>query len=207
MFDHWLRMLKDRLFEPIAPAVGRRIHPHVISLLALLAGLAAALLAARGCTGPAFAAWAINRALDGLDGSVARAVGSQSDFGGYLDIMADFVVYAAVPVGVLLGHPSHMAWPAALFLLATLYVNAASWMYLAAILERRNLGVAATGERTTVTMPPAIVAGTETVVFYSLFLLVPAWAPPIFWLMGTLLVCNIVLRLAWARRRIREEAA
>jgi phosphatidylglycerophosphate synthase len=202
MFDHWLRILKDRLFEPIAPAIGRWVHPNVISLLGLLAGLAAAFLAARGQTGLAFAAWIVNRTLDGLDGSVARAVGAQSDFGGYLDTMEDFVVYAAVPVGVLLGHPSEAAWRAGLFLLATFYVNAASWMYLAAILERRHLGVVATGERTTVTMPPAIVAGTETVVFYSLFLLVPAWATPLFWLMGILLVGNIVLRLAWARGRI-----
>ncbi len=202
MFDHWLRMLKDRILEPIAPALGRWVHPNLISLLALLAGLAAALLAARGRTGPAFAAWVINRTLDGLDGSVARAAGAQSDFGGYLDLLLDFVVYAAVPVGVVLGYPSEAAWHAGLFLLASFFVNAASWMYLAAILERRNLGVAATGERTTVTMPPAIVAGTETVVFYSLFLLVPTWAPPLFWLMGILLVCNIVLRLAWARRRI-----
>jgi phosphatidylglycerophosphate synthase len=202
MFDHWLRVLKDRLFAPIAPAIGRWLHPNLISLLALAAGLAAALLAAGGRTGPAFAAWAVNRTLDGLDGSVARAAGAQCDFGGYLDNTAVFVVYAAVPLGVLLGHPSEAALGAGLFLLATLYLNAASWMYLAAILERRSQGVEATGERTTVTMPPAIVAGAETVVFYSLFLLLPAWAPALFWVMGALLLGNVVLRLIWAGRRL-----
>ena len=202
MFDHWLRMLKDRLFEPIAPALGRWVHPNAISLLALLAGLAAALLASQGRAAPALAAWLVNRLLDGLDGSVARAAGAQSDFGGYLDLLLDFVVYAAVPVGVVLGYPSEAAWQAGLFLLASFFVNAASWMYLAAILERRNLGAAATGERTTVTMPPGIVAGAETVVFYSLFLLVPAWAPALFWLMGSLVWLNVVLRLVWAWRRI-----
>jgi phosphatidylglycerophosphate synthase len=202
MFDDWLRALKDRIFDPVAPAIGRWIHPNVITLLAFFAGLAAALLAAQGRTPSSFGAWAMGRILDGLDGSVARAAGSQSDFGGYLDILTDFVVYAAVPLGVVLGHPSQAAWHAVVFLLATFYVNAASWMYLAAILERRNLGVTATGERTTVTMPPAIVAGTETVVFYSLFLLVPAWATQIFWLMGSLLLLNVVLRLVWAWRRL-----
>jgi phosphatidylglycerophosphate synthase len=202
VFDDWLRKLKDRLFQPVAAPLGRWLHPNFISLLGLLVGLAAAVLAAQGRTGPAFAAWIVNRTLDGLDGSVARAAGRQSDFGGYLDIVEDFVVYAAVPLGVILGNPSEAAWQAGLFLLATFYVNAASWMYLAAILERRNLGAAATGERTTVTMPPAIVAGTETIVFYSLVLLVPAWAPPLFWLMGILLLCNVVLRLVWARKKI-----
>ncbi len=202
MFDHWLRTLKDRLFAPIAPGIGRVVHPNVISLLALLAGLATAVLASQGRTGAAFAAWVVNRLLDGLDGSVARAVGSQSDFGGYLDILMDFVVYAAVPVGVVLGHPSEAAWRAGLFLLASFFVNAASWMYLAAILERRNLGAAATGERTSVTMPPGIVAGAETVAFFTVFLLVPSRAPDLFWLMGSLLWLNVILRLAWAWRRI-----
>ncbi|MGI8911010.1 MAG: CDP-alcohol phosphatidyltransferase family protein, partial [Rubrobacteraceae bacterium] len=190
------------LFAPIAPGIGRLVHPNLISVLALLAGLAAALLAARGRPVPAVAAWAASRILDGLDGSVARAVGTQSDLGGYLDTLMDFVVYAAVPIGVVLGHPSATAWHSGLFLLASFYVNAASWMYLAAILERRNLGAGTTGERTTVTMPPGIVAGTETVVIYSLILLVPAWAPTLFWLMGSLVCLNVVLRLAWAWRRL-----
>ncbi|HEV8178124.1 MAG TPA: CDP-alcohol phosphatidyltransferase family protein, partial [Gemmatimonadales bacterium] len=181
---------------------GRWVHPNLISLLALLPGLLAAFFAAQGRPAPAFAAWVVNRIMDGLDGSVARAAGTQSDFGGYLDIVLDFVVYAAVPIGVVLWHPSEAAWHAALFLMATFFVNAASWMYLAAILERRKLGAAVTGERTTVTMPPAIVAGTETVIFYSILLLVPAWAPNIFWLMGSLVLLNVVMRLAWAWSRI-----
>ena len=202
MFDEWLRRLKDRLLEPVSPLIGRWLHPNLISLLGLLVGLAAALLAAQGLSGPALAAWLVNRGLDGLDGSVARASGRQSDFGGYLDTVEDFVVYAAVPLGVVLNNPTEEAWQAGLFLLATFYVNAASWMYLAAILERRNLGAATTGERTTVTMPPAIVAGTETIVFYSAFLLLPGWAPTLFWVMGSLLLLNVPLRLVWAKQRI-----
>ncbi len=202
MFDHWLRTLKDRLFAPFAPAIGRLVHPNVISVLALLAGLAAAVLAAQGRGVPAMGAWAASRILDGLDGSVARAVGAQSDLGGYLDTLMDFVVYAAVPIGVVLGHPTEATWRSGLFLLASFYVNAASWMYLAAILERRNLGAGVTGERTTVTMPPGIVAGTETVVLYSAILLAPAWAPTLFWIMGALVCLNVVLRLAWAWKRL-----
>lgn len=202
MFDEWLRGLKDRLLQPIARPIGRWLHPDVITYLGLVAGLAAAVLAAGGQTHAAFALWVVNRTLDGLDGSVARAAGAQSDYGGYLDIVLDFVVYAAVPVGVVLSHPTEEAWRAGLFLLGTFFVNAASWMYLAAILERRNLGSASTGERTTVTMPPAIVAGTETIVLYSLFLLIPDWAPPLFWVMGVLILSNVVLRLLWARRRL-----
>lgn len=36
----------------------------------------------------------------GIDGLVARVSGQQTDFGGYLDILCDFVVYAAIPIGL-----------------------------------------------------------------------------------------------------------
>lgn len=202
MFDHWLRALKDRLFAPVAARIGRWIHPNVISMLALAAGLVAAGCAARGARGLALLAWVANRTLDGLDGSVARASGRQSDFGGYLDIVLDFFVYAAIPVGIVLRAPTPAAWLGGLFLLASFYINAASWMYLASILERRNLGAQARGELTTITMPPGIISGTETILFYSLFLLLPEWAPRLFWVMGGLVLGNVALRLGWARRHL-----
>lgn len=202
MFDHWLRQVKDRLFAPVAGGIGRWIHPNVISLLALLAGLACAALAARGATVAAFSVWWLNRTLDGLDGSVARAAHRQSDFGGYLDVVLDFVVYAAVPLGLVIGAPTREAWSAVAFLLATFYVNAASWLYLASILEGRNQGASARGELTTVHMPPGLIAGTETVLLYSLFLLLPMYAAQLFWLMGGLVLANVGLRLGWAWRRL-----
>ena len=55
-------------------------------------------------------------------------------------------------------------------LVASFYVNAASWMYLAALLEQRNDGAAARGETTAVTMPPGLIGGAETVAFYAAFL-------------------------------------
>jgi phosphatidylglycerophosphate synthase len=200
MFDHYLRQLKDRLFLPIAQQLGRWIHPNVISLLALIVGLAAAVLAARGAAIAAFAAWILNRTLDGLDGSVARAAGRQSDFGGYLDVILDFVVYAAVPIGIVLGAPTLGAWQAVAFLLATFYVNAASWMYLTSILEGRNEGAHARAELTSVHMPPGLIAGTETVILYSLILLFPDYAAQLFVMMGSLVLANVGYRLTWAWR-------
>ncbi|MDZ4863528.1 MAG: CDP-alcohol phosphatidyltransferase family protein [Gemmatimonadota bacterium] len=203
MFDHWLRSLKDRLFAPVAARVARWVHPNVITVLALAAGLAAAGLVARGASGLALLAWLVNRILDGLDGSVARAAGRQSDFGGYLDIVLDFVVYAAIPVGIILHAPSRAAWLGGLFLLASFYINAASWMYLASILERRSAGAGTRGELTTITMPPGIIAGTETILFYTAFLLMPARAPLLFLVMGGLVIGNVTVRLVWAARALR----
>jgi hypothetical protein len=81
-------------------------------------------------------------------------------------------------------------------------VNAASWMYLAAILERRGAGAAARGELTTITMPRGLVGGTETVVFYALFLALPRTLVPLFILMTALVLVTVMQRLVWAVRRL-----
>lgn len=202
MFDDLLRALKDRLFLPVALAVGRFVSPNAVTCVAALIGIGAAAAAAKQQYPLALGCWIVNRVLDGLDGSVARATSRQTDFGGYLDIVLDFVVYAAVPLGLVYGSGNRAVAVAGVALISSFFVNAASWMYLAAILERRGRGVSATGERTSVTMPPGLVAGAETVVFFSLFLLFPAHLVLLFLLMGAGVMINIVQRLVWAYRRL-----
>ena len=202
MFDVLLRALKDRLLEPLARLLGPRVAPDGVTLLACLVGLAAAAAAWRQAYGAALALWAANRLLDGLDGTLARVHGRQTDFGGYLDILLDFVVYAAVPTGLALGRLTYPALAAGLALLGAFFVNAASWMYLSAVLERRALGAATRGERTTVTMPPGLIAGTETVIFYALFLAFPAHAPELFGLMAALVYVTVGQRVWWARQNL-----
>ena len=55
-------------------------------------------------------------------------------------------------------------------------------------------------------MPPAIVAGTETVVFYSLFLVFPSYAFELFATMALLVLLNVALRLRWAWGYLRAPA-
>ena len=202
MFDVFLRALKDRLLAPVARALGPALHPNVVSVLAFLLGVAAAGMAWRGAFGAALALWLANRTLDGLDGTLARVHGTGSDLGGYLDILLDFAVYALLPLALVAGTPSRAVALAGVFLEGTFFVNAASWMYLSAILERRAQGAASRGERTTVTMPPGLVAGAETVVLYSLFLLFPERLAALFTLMGALVLVNVVQRFAWAARNL-----
>ena len=205
MFDHLLRALKDRLLAPVARALGPGVSPTVVTLLACVVGLGAAAAAAGGRFGLGLALWAGNRTLDGLDGTLARVHDRQTDFGGYLDILLDFLVYAAVPIGLARG-----AWEdaqpwlpfAALALLASFFVNAASWMYLSALLEGRRAGAEARGELTSVTMPPGLVAGTETVILYSCFFLFPARLAELYALMAALVGVTIGQRLVWARRHL-----
>lgn len=199
MFDHLLRGLKDRLLTPLATLL-RGVPPNVLSLIALLLGLCAAVAAATGAWAAGLVLWLANRVTDGLDGTVARVAGRQTDFGGYLDILLDFIVYAAIPLGFAMQSTDRLVLVLAVALEGMFLVNACSWMYLSAVLEKRASGARATGELTTVTMPPALVAGFETVIFFALFYLFPLKLPLLFGLMTTLVGLNVVQRLVWARR-------
>lgn len=200
MFDDLLRKLKDRLLAPVARLMGPRVSPNVLTLLALVTGLGAAWAAWQSQPVAALALWLVSRVLDGLDGTQARVHERQSDFGGYFDILMDFLVYAAIPIAMILEHPPLAT--AGAMLLASFFVNAASWMYLAAILERRQVGAKARDELTTITMPPGIIAGTETVILYSAMLAFPAARLALFGIMAALVMVNVVQRLWWARRNL-----
>ena len=199
MFDHLLRKLKDRWLAPLASLL-RNVPPNVITLVALVLGLSAAVAASQRAWTLGLVLWLANRLTDGLDGTVARVAERQTDFGGYLDILLDFVVYAAIPLGFAFGTADRLVLLVAVALEGSFFVNACSWMYLSAVLEKRASGAAATGELTTVTMPPALVAGFETVVFFALFFLFPGRLVTLFALMTVLVGINIVQRLVWARR-------
>ena len=201
MFDHYLRGLKDRLLAPLA-ALLRGVSPNVITLVAFILGMASAGAAARGSWGAGLAFWLANRITDGVDGTVARLSGRQTDFGGYLDILLDFVVYAAIPVGFAIQTTNRSVPVWAVVLEASFFVNACSWMYLSAVLEKRAAGAELSGELTTITMPPALVAGFETIVFFALFFLFPARVTLLFGIMSVLVGINIIQRLVWARRML-----
>jgi phosphatidylglycerophosphate synthase len=206
MVDKILRGPKEQLLSPIAFGLPRSLSPTALTIAAFGVGLLAALAAWQQLFGTALALWALNRFLDGLDGTLARVHGKQSDVGGYLDIVLDTVIYAAIPIGLVLARPSTAAWLSLVALLASFYINGASWMYLAALLEKRSQGAQAQRELTAITMPGGIIEGTETVIFYSLFLLAPGLLVPLFWTMALLVGATIGQRLLWAWRTLGQEA-
>ena len=199
MFDERMRLVKDTVFNPVAQPL-QAMPPWLFSVLGLVVGVAAAVAAWQQLFLLALLFWALNRVFDALDGAVARASGAQSDFGGYLDIVIDFIVYAAIPVGLTFGQMSTAVTYSLIFLLCTYYVNGASWMYLAAILEKRSHNQSS--RLTAVVMPAGLIGGTETIIFYSAFLIFPDALVWLFGLMGLLIVFTIVQRLVWAVRHL-----
>ena len=199
MFDSSLRRFKDRVGTPLAQRMSR-VSPMFISMLALVVGLLATYAAYKGQYIWAFAFWILNRILDGLDGLIARLHDRQSDFGGYVDILTDYIVYAALPLGLVVGSASNERYLALAFLLASFYVNTASWMYLAAILEKRAAHDPDT--QTTIVMPAGIIGGFETIIAYGIFLLFPVHITLLFSICAALVIVTILQRLLWARKNV-----
>jgi phosphatidylglycerophosphate synthase len=209
MFDRIGRKLSAPVTDRAAQRVPRSITPPAITSFGLLAGIACAWSAAQGWLIASVFLWIVNRLADGLDGAVSRlrAPGPEgqattSDLGGYFDLMADFVTYSAIPIGLAWHVDQRRTWISLSVLLATFYVNLGSWSILAAIQEKRRQGASSRGESTSITMPTAIIEGTETIVAYSAFLLFPHAAAMLFVLLAVLVTLSALQRIVWARRHL-----
>ena len=197
MFDEYLRRIKDVLLRPLSSAASG-IHPTVFTAAGLAAGLVCSFFLYRGDYGAGLIFWAVNRFLDGLDGAVAREAGTSSDLGGYTDIIFDFTVYALIPFALAAGEKSYSLMLMLSVMLGLFYVNAASWMYLSAILEKRKTAASDTA----VVMPAGLAGGFETAVVYTLFMIFPEKLVILFALMSVLTGVNIIQRLIWAVRNL-----
>jgi len=84
---------------------------------------------------------------------------------------------------------------------ASFFLNNVALFYASAILERR----AATqtrkrrAEHTSVSMPPALIEGTESIVAFTLMILAPSrWHSPLFAGFALLVVVSTCQRVYWA---------
>jgi len=196
MRDALLREQKDRVLEPLARSFFRSVSPNLISFVALLPGLLSAAAIVQGEMGWGIGFWLLNRALDGLDGVVARTHDKQSDFGGYLDLLLDYLVYLAIPIAFVIATPTPAhAWTV-VALLAAYQINSLSWTLLSSLLEKRQ--TAAVNRLTSIEMPAGLIEGAETVIFYTLFFLLPVYIPWLFGVMAALLVVTAIQRVWWA---------
>lgn len=169
-----------------------------VTLVGLVLGLVAATLLAVGWSGllvvvPLLA----SRLADGLDGAVARA-GGKTDFGGYLDIVCDFVFYAAIPLAFVLRDPGTNG-AAGAFLLLSFYINGATFLGYAVLAAKRGMETAGRGEKS-LYFTAGLLEGTETILFFLLIVLWPASFAVAAWAFGVLCLITALARVILARR-------
>ncbi len=203
MLDRWVR----RRIDPPLDRVGHRfakagLSADVVTMLGFVAGLAAALMIVLRLDLPALAFFVANRLLDGLDGAIARA-SVKTDRGGFIDIVFDFAVYGAVPLAFALREPEAFALPAAV-LLMSFYVNGASFLAFAAVAAKRGLESAARGVKS-IYFSAGLMEGTETILFFIVMMLVPAWFPVLAYAFAGLTFMSALVRVALAWNVFRDE--
>ena len=212
MFDINLRPIKDSIFNPLCRAVPGFITPLQVTLYGVIAGLISCYLAAIKRPFPALAFWILNRTLDCLDGAIARHREQVSDLGGFLDLLADFIIYSLIPIAsswpLLSSAPSlesrGVALPAlsVALLEATFHVNNFVLFYVGAVVEKRKAMAAhddngGVKELTSVAMRPALIEGTESGLLFTAMLAMPSYIEPLSWTMAVLVSIGIVQRVIW----------
>jgi len=152
------------------------VPPLALTGAGWLAGVGACVSAGLGAWPAALVLWLANRVFDGLDGPLARQH-EATELGGFLDIVADFSIYAGFVVGVAVDRPQ--ARLACVALLSAYYVSGTAFLALSSLLERRGSSV---GDGRSLRFVGGLAEGTETVIVYILFCLLPGQAELIAWL-------------------------
>jgi phosphatidylglycerophosphate synthase len=201
-------MLDSRLRAMLRPALevaGRRLAAAGVPPVALTAAGWAA--GAGACAATALQAWPValglwlaNRLLDGLDGPTARA-GAATDAGGFLDIVADFSVYAGVILGLAVAIPATRL--ACVALLTAYYISGTAFLALSSLAERRRQRL---GDDRSLRFVGGLAEGTETIAVYVLLFLMPRDATVIVWAFTAAVALTAGQRVITGLRLLRAPA-
>lgn len=202
MFDALLRPIIDPPLNAVARLVARAgVGANVMTVLGALAGVAAGVAIGQEYFKLGAIFIVISRLADGLDGPLARQTRG-TDFGGYLDIVADYVFYAAVPLGFAFAYPQ-WALPAAC-LLGGFLLAGTSFLGFATLAVKRGLETSAQGVKSIFYLG-GLAEGAETIAVFLLSALAPAWFPALAYSYAVLCVLTVAGRLAAAARLLSEK--
>jgi phosphatidylglycerophosphate synthase len=197
MFDARLRPLIDPPLNRIGAALAAAgVSANAMTLAGAAIGIGAGVAIGFGWIGLGLALIIVNRLFDGLDGPIARARGA-SGIGGYLDIVADFVFYVAVPLGFAFFTQENMAF--ALILVASFTLTGVSFLAFAVVAAERGLKTEAHG-RKSFFYSTGLAEGGETIAVFILMCLLPGRFPEIATIYAVLCAVTVVQRTLWAAR-------
>ncbi len=195
-------MLDQTATALIKPAITRLARVFVragvsanqMTLTGFFIGMVAAVMIAIGSYFTGAALILLSRLCDGLDGAMARQT-APTDLGGYLDIVLDFLFYAAIPLAFAVAHPAQNALAAAV-LLAAFVGTGSSFLAFAIIAAKRGLSSVAYPNKTFYFMG-GLTEATETLLCFLAMCLWPASFSVIAYGFAALCVVTIVMRIGW----------
>lgn len=201
MLDGWARRQIDPQIRALATvAANWEVSANAITVTGCVLALAALAAIAYGFFLLGLVLILASRLCDGLDGAVAT-INGKTDFGGFLDIVLDFVYYGAIPFGFVLADPASNAIAGAA-LIFSFYVNGASFLAYAVMAEKRALDSNVRGSKS-LYFTTGLAEATETLAVFVLACLMPAWFPALAWIFAVIVAYTAFSRVALAARTFR----
>ena len=195
MLDRRALVLLRPALDAAARVLARwHVHADHVTLAGFAIGIAAAVAIAFGHFLPGLALLLASRALDGIDGALARLT-TPTERGGFLDITLDFLFYAAIPLAFALADPAANALAAAL-LLAAFIGTATTFLAFAALAGQRGLKSVAYPDKGIYYLG-GLTEATETITCFALMCLWPEWFA--WWATGFAVLCGLTIAMRlWA---------
>ncbi len=185
MIDSKLRKNAQPLFNKIAGVLIKlKISPNMITVLAFIIGLLAAVSIGLKYALLAFVLLWISGLLDVLDGTVARLTGQSNPVGAYMDLILDRMVEAAVVLGLFYAYPEHV-WMYLIFFVAVLF-NFTTFVVAGALFKNDS--------KKSMHYDVGIAERTETFIVFSLVILLPQYIFSILLTFNTIIFITGIIR-------------
>ena len=175
------RLIGSRLNDTGAWLADTGLKPNVVTIGGLAFGVLIIPVLAFEAYGIALIIVLFNRLLDGLDGAIARSSGI-TDLGGYLDIVADFLFYSAVPFGFALARPDENAVASA-FIIFSFVGTGTSFLTYAIMAAKRGVTTEIRSQKSLYYLG-GLTEGTETIAFLILICVFPNSFTLLAWVFG-----------------------
>lgn len=210
MLDRYLHSAVDPLLARPAKLLAKRgVTPNAVTIAGFMAGLCAFAALALAAYKTALLFLAINRVSDGLDGALARAIDASgktgsTDFGGYIDIVSDFIFYAGFVFFFAVGAPETALYAA--FLIFSFMGTASTFLAHAILAARRGVDPAEAGRNKTIYYLGGLTEGSETIIVFALFCVIPQYFGMIAIVFGALCWLTTVSRITMTAQGFYERA-
>lgn len=184
MLDSHIRPYIDPPLQRVAKILVRaNVTANAVTLTGFAIGIIACLCLTQQYYTAALVLILLSRIIDGLDGAVARAGQGATDRGAYLDTLTDFIFYSGVVFCFSVGRPETAL--AAAFLIFSFMGTATSFLSYAILAAQRGLMHEKQGKKSFY-YAAGLCEGTETILFFVAFCLLPAYFTQIAVLFGIL---------------------
>ncbi len=198
MLDGIIRPLIDPPLNTIASFARQTpLTGNMVTIIGFLFGVCACMSATESLYIYALILLIFNRLCDGLDGAVARARNESSDFGGYLDIMFDFIIYAGFPLSMAFSIHTLESYQAVAFTLFAIVTTGVSFLAYAIIAAKKNLETTQQGKKSFF-FSNGLMEGTETIIFLCFSCIFPIYFIEACLVFGTLCLMTTALRIRMA---------